>query len=102
MTEPLLKPYIITPEEFADGEYDVKTLNFYSDGILADDEYTIIKDINGYVGNEALNSFGIYEQDVVYVRNDKYKIDYEILFDERKYYDVAPKGSTTAYPDDEE
>lgn len=96
------KPYVLSPDEFADSENDVQTLTFYSDGILADDEYNIIKDINGYVGNEALNTFGEYESDVVYVRNNKYKIDYEILLDDRKFYDVAPKGSPTTYPDDDE
>lgn len=98
----LLKPYVISPDEFADSEYDVKTLNWYADGVLADDEYNVIKDIKGYVGDDALNSFGLYELDTVYVRNEKYKIDYEILLDERNYKDVAPKGVTTIFPGDDE
>ena len=95
------EPFVISPDEFADGEEnDVQTLTYYADGVLADDDYNIVKDIRGYVGNEALNTFGKYEADVVYVRNNKYKIDYEILLDERNYWDVAPKGSQTTYPDD--
>ena len=47
------------------------------------------------------DSVGEYEEDVVYVRNDKYQIDYEILFDERKYTEAAPKGATTFEDDND-
>ena len=100
--EPLNKPYILSPSEFADSDYDVRTLTWYSDGVLADDEFNVIEDIKGYVGDEALNSFGMYNLEVVYVRNEKYKIDYEILLDERNHKDVAPKGVSTPFPGDDE
>lgn len=96
------KPYVLSPEEFADSEYDVQTLVYYSDGVLADDQYNVIKDIKGYVGDKALKNFGVYEEDVVYVRNEKYKIDYEILLDERAFSQVAPRGGTNVFPGDDE
>lgn len=97
------EPYVISPEEFADGEYDVVTLNYYiKDKILADDDYNIVKDIKGTVGKEALNSFGIENADAVYVRNDTHGIDYEILFNNEAYNNVAPKGSRNTYPGDDE
>lgn len=93
--------YILTPEEFNNSEYDCKTLIWYADGVLADEEYNIVKDINGYIGAEALNSFGTYEDDCVYVRNDLYKIDYEVLLSEKEYSDEAPARLTNASPEDE-
>ena len=94
------KPYVISPSEFADSEFDVRTLNYYSDGVLADDDYNVIKDVKGYVGDEAIETFGRYDTDVVYVRNEKFRIDYEILFDERRYSDVAPRGIVNTDPGD--
>lgn len=93
-------PYIITPEEFQNSEYNVHTLYWYADGVLADDDFNIINDIKGHIGDEALNSFGLYEADCVYVRNDAYEMDYEILLDEREYSLASGKGVTT-YPEDE-
>lgn len=100
--ERILEPVVISPEEFNESEYDCRTLTYYSDGVLADDDYNIIKDIKGTVGSEALNSFGVYEEDVVYVRNRKYEIDYEILFDERAFSDAAPKGTIRSFPGEDE
>ena len=37
------------------------------------------------VGMESLTHFGEYEDDSVFVRNDRLKCDYEILMDERTY-----------------
>ena len=96
------KPYVITPEEFSEGEYNTVTLNYYTDRVLADDDYNVVKDIKGTIGEEALNAFGLYEEDVVYVRNEKYQIDYEILLDERAFCEVAPKGIRTTYPGDDD
>jgi len=96
------EPYVITPEEYADSDYDVQTLNYYADGVLADDQYNVIKDIKNTVGDKTLDKFGLYLEDVLYVRNERYRIDYEILLDEREFKKVAPKGSATIYPGDDE
>ena len=44
--------------------------------------------IENTVGNEALTTFGEYEDDAVHVRNDAKKCDYEVLLDNRKYEEV--------------
>jgi len=95
-------PFVISPEEYADGEYNTETLHYYKDGYLTDDEYNIIKNVNEVVGNQALNSFGVYEEDTVYVRNDEHKIDYEILFEDEEYKNVAPKGILGNFPGNDE
>lgn len=83
-------PYTITPDEVGmmDG-YDLIDLTYYADGVLEDENYEIVVDIAESVGVDSLNSFGEYDDDVVFVRNDKRKIDYEIIRDPRNYSDVA-------------
>lgn len=84
------KPYVITPDEFGEfDDYERISLTFYADHILTDDADEPIEDVDKIVGFESLNHFGEYEDDSVFVRNDKLKCDYEILLDERKYREVV-------------
>ena len=86
------KPYVITPEEFGDlDDYETISLTYYADQILADDNDVIVDDIEDVVGFDSLNSFGEYEDDSVFVRNDRLKCDYEIMLDQRKYSDVIKR-----------
>lgn len=87
------KPYIISPEEFGEsGNYTQISLTYYSDGVLADDEDEIIEDIDDTVGEDFADHFGDYEDDSVFVRNDRLRCDYEILKNNRSYHDVAGIG----------
>ena len=88
-------PYVITPGEFGDGEYELETLLYFEkDRILTDDGYTPIGKPESIVGPDFASHFGDYDydQDSVYVRNDRLKTDYEILRDERKYDDVVKQN----------
>lgn len=90
------RPYIIEPQEFGalDG-YSLITLYHYSDNVLADDCDELVEDIDDVVGEDYASHFGEYEDDCVYVRNDRLKADYEICRDLRKYSDVvwnSPRG----------
>lgn len=82
-------PYVISPSEFADNEdeYQTESLTLYSCGTLTDDFDNPIEDVDAMVG-DALNHFGEYEDDCVYVKNDRYKCYYEILKDVRTYEEV--------------
>lgn len=83
------KPYVIAPEDFGENDdYEITSLTYYADGILTDDADDPIDDIDLFVGKESLTHFGEYEDDSVYVRNDKFKCDYEILLDSRNYSDL--------------
>lgn len=83
-------PYTISPSEFGENGYETVTLYYYeSDDILADDDDNPIEDVDGLVGKESLSTFGEYEDDAVFVRNDKTQIDYEILMCARSFADVA-------------
>lgn len=82
-------PYVIMPEEFGElDEYDQISLTYYSDQVLTDENNELVEDVDRVVGFESLNHFGEYEDDSVFVRNDRLKCDYEILVDHRKYTDV--------------
>lgn len=71
---------LISPEEYRSSEYESKTLWYYADKVLADEDNNVIHVPEEVVGDEALSSFGRYEDDCVYVRDEKKKVDYEILY----------------------
>lgn len=84
------KPYVISPEDFGELEdYDQRTLFYYADGVLTDDEDNPIEDVDGVVGRGSLTHFGEYEDDSVHVRNDRFRTDYEILRELNNYADVV-------------
>lgn len=90
--ETMDKPYIIPPEEFgAFDDYEAISLMYYEDQVLTDDDDELVDEIEDTVGYDSLTRFGEYEDDSVFVRNDRLKCDYEILMDHRKYSDVIKK-----------
>lgn len=80
---------ILDPNEFAEDEdYETETLILWSDGILSDDRGNMVDDIDDLVGADFEDHFGEYEDFSIYVRNEKYKCEYEIVKDLRKYDNV--------------
>lgn len=85
------RPYVIRPEEFGELDgYEMISLTHYSDDVLADDDDQKMADdeIDEVVGADYAEHFGEYEDDSVFVRNDRLKCDYEILLDQRKYSEL--------------
>ena len=82
-------PRVITSEEFEDNvEYNSYICHYFSDGVITDDNYDKLEDLETTVGTDFQNHFGSGDMpDVVYVRNDERGCDYEILQDERSYED---------------
>lgn len=88
---PALTPRVISPDEFGDRDgYDEVSLTYYSDGTVTDDNDRAMDEdeIEETIGKDSLTHFGEYEDDSVFVRNDRLKADYEILMDQRTYADV--------------
>lgn len=84
-----VEAYVISPEEFGEVEnYDKVSFTYYADGVLADEYDEVVENVDEIVGEESLTHFGEYEDDSVFVRNDKLKCDYEILLDQRNYSDI--------------
>lgn len=81
-------PYVISPTEFGEiEEYNKVSLTYFADGVLADELNEPVDDVEEIVG-DALEHFGEYEDDSVFVRNDAKRCDYEILQDLRNFKDV--------------
>jgi len=88
-----MKPYVITPAEFGENEeYDTVTLKYYADKILTDENDEPVVDIDNTVGFDSLSTFGTYEEDAVYVRNNRLRCDFEILADEQRYVEDIIKN----------
>ena len=87
----MASPRVISPDEFGENpdEYEPVSLTYYADGVLADEMDEVIENVDEIVGEGSLSTFGEYEKDSVFVRNDMTKCDYEILRDTRNYSDVA-------------
>lgn len=87
------EPYVISPYDFGeiDGYHQIE-LTYYLDGILEDDEYHIVTDADELIGPKALTTFGEYEDDSVFVRNDYLKTDFQILKDYRTYDEARRVG----------
>ena len=80
--EDMDRPEIITPTESWEQDYPTLSLTYYEgDGVLANDDNEIIENVDELVGEDFADHFGEYEEDSVFVRNDKHGVYYEILRD---------------------
>jgi hypothetical protein len=90
------RPYLIPEEVFMDEDEDQSkfskiTITYWEeDDTLCDEREAIIPDIEGTVGAINLHSFGQNEgqRDVIYVRNERLKADYEIVRESASYSKV--------------
>lgn len=79
------RPYVIPPSEYDEVGYETVSLEYYEDGVLLDERGNIIRNVDEVIGINPEEHFGEYEDDSVFVRDDKEKIDYEILRHEGRY-----------------
>lgn len=89
-TRDTTQPYVISLDEFMDEheEYDKHTLTYFeSDETLIDSSEKIIPEVEATVGVDPLTMFGRFSKDknIVYVRNERLEMDYEVCLDERSY-----------------
>ena len=90
-------PYVICPEDFANNPpgFNAQSLDYFADGILADG-WGVQLDIDETIGEDAINHFGEYADDLVYVRNERKELDYEVTKDPRTY-EEATRTSPNPY-----
>ena len=85
-------PYAIDPEEFGDKEeegWDTTTLTYFADGVLVDDVDEIVEQPDVVVGLDNLRIFEEFpDATCVYVRNETWRTDFEILRDDWKWSDL--------------
>ena len=86
------EPYSIDPEEFGDKEeegWDTMTLTYFADGVLVDDTDEIVEQPDVVVGLDNLKIFEEFpDATCVYVRNETWRTDFEILKDDWKWSDL--------------
>jgi hypothetical protein len=85
-------PYTISIESFMNEkeEYDKVTITHHSDNVYVDELGEIMMGAAEFVGEEAYETLSnnIHGFDVLYVRNDRLSIDYEIAVDGVPYFDA--------------
>lgn len=85
-------PYAIDPEEFGDKEeegWDTTTLTYFADGVLVDDVDEVVEQADVVVGLDNLRIFEEFpDATCVYVRNETWRTDFEILRDDWKWSDL--------------
>ena len=91
----VIVPYVITPEQFGEyDEYGTKTLTYYADNVLTDeiDNPITSDEMITMIGPDALDHFGEYEDDSVYIRDEMNEMDYEILKSEKMFSEIPKRG----------
>lgn len=92
--EPEMVPYVISPDSYVTehDDYAKIVLHYYEDNeVLEYEEYNLDKgddhfaDIGSTIGHDAVNHFGEFEKDTVYVRNEALGNDYEVLLEHCAY-----------------
>ena len=83
------EPYIIDVDEFGmNEEYDTMCLTYFADGVLVDDSDEVVEDPDVVVGLDNLKIFEEFGASAVYVRNEIWKTDFEILKDDWNWADL--------------
>lgn len=86
--EDVIEPYTINPQEFGERiGFETKSWTCYADNIITNEIGEIIAEPENIIG-DALSHFGEYEDDSVYVRNENYECDYEILKHDKTFDEV--------------
>lgn len=90
-------PYVISADDFNSSPpgYNAQPLDYFADGILAD-SWGVQLDIEETIGEDSLDHFGEDQDDILYVRNERNEIDYEVTRDPRTYGE-AVRTSTNPY-----
>lgn len=87
------EPYVIAPYDFGELDgYSQVELTYYADGTLEDEDYNIVTDAEKLIGRDSLYTFGEYEDDAVFVRNEYLRADFQILKDYRTYEEARSVG----------
>ena len=82
-------PYVISPDDFGSVPgYNAQSLDYFADGVLAD-SWGVELNLDETIGEDAIDHFGEYVDDVVYVRNDRTELEYEVTRDPRTYAEAV-------------
>lgn len=91
------KPYVISHDEFfdSDKEYESQVLTYFeADDTVVDEGDKALDDPDRLIGEDTLNRFGHGSRDknVVYARNDRLEMDFEIVRGSGSYLEALGLG----------
>ena len=91
-------PYVISPDDFrcSPPGYNAQALDYFADGVLAD-SWGVKMDIDSTIGEDSLAHFGEYADGILYVRNERKEMDYEITQDPRTYDETVRTNPNPYY-----
>ena len=80
-TTDIKRPYIIPEEEFVVDDEDFRkvSLEYYTESETLYEETELIPNIEEAVGLDCINLLHGISEDTIYVRNEEYGIDYEVI-----------------------
>ena len=74
--------YLISSDEFEESEfYPKRELVYYTNGVIVDEDYNVIDDIDSIISKDVYASFDDHlknAEDIVWVRNDDISTDFEV------------------------
>ncbi len=84
-------PYNISPEEFEEDDYESDEYTLYADGYITDSYGMPIdqEDVVNTIGEHYMSYFGSYDDDQIWVRNERLHMDFSVIRDLDKFVDVA-------------
>lgn len=84
------KPYRIPEEDFVvdDEDFEKVSLEYYTESELLYEGEEVVSNVEETVGQDCLNLLHGFEGDTIYIRNEKYQIDYEVI----KINGTGPEG----------
>lgn len=89
-------PQVISSDEFGTGEFPTDTLYYFEDGVIADDDYLALDKPVNYVGDlhavkDAMRAAVAMEEDCIYIRNENFGVDYELLRQDETYQEFLER-----------
>ena len=87
-------PYVISRDEFGEPGFSAQSLDYFADGVLAD-SWGVELDVDETIGDDAIDNFG--DDDIVYVRNERTGIEYEVTRDPRTYEEAVRTNPDSYY-----
>lgn len=93
------RPYAISPDQFAEEhpEYDKESIYAYSDGVMTHENDEIVDDVDTLLGD--VDTQPKYGGDTVYIRNDRFSTDYEVMYVETTYQEAVEGASSPNWAD---
>lgn len=85
-------PYNISPEEFEEDDYESDEYTMYADGYVTDTYGMPLspEDIETTIGTQYASYFGSYDDDQIWIRNERLHMDFSVIRDMDRFVDVAP------------